>query len=167
MNHNKLGARIRFLRLQNKMTQSELAVKLNVTDKAVSKWERNLSYPDITLFPKLAVVLGVNINDLLNESIEDGSSSRLIQIFELTHDFRTPLHIILGCVDMAENHYENRDRVERYLQNIRISGEYLLRIINKAMNISNQDYEVDIDFCSLIEELDNCPKESTSSRKKI
>ena len=71
MNHNKLGARIRFLRLQNKMTQSELAVKLNVTDKAVSKWERNLSYPDITLFPKLAVVLGVNINDLLNESIEE------------------------------------------------------------------------------------------------
>ena len=70
MKHATLGPYIRSLRIQNRMTQSQLAEKLNVTDKAVSKWERDLSYPDIALFPKLADTLGVNVGDLLNECID-------------------------------------------------------------------------------------------------
>ena len=58
MKTTTFGTYIRFLRLQNEMTQTQLADKLNITDKAVSKWERDLSYPDIKLFPKLADVLG-------------------------------------------------------------------------------------------------------------
>ena len=69
MKQSTLGTYIRSLRTQNHMTQAQLAEKLNVTDKAVSKWERDLSYPDIALFPKLADILGVNVNDLLYESI--------------------------------------------------------------------------------------------------
>ena len=134
-----LGSYIRSLRTQNEMTQEQLAAKLHVTGKAVSKWERDLSYPDIALFPKLADVLGVNVNDLLNESLEEGQPSRLVQIFEMSHDFRTPLHIILGCAEMAANHYEDKELVMRYLQSIRISGEYLLGTINKAMQTTHQD----------------------------
>jgi len=52
-------------KLQN-MTQKELAEKLNVTDKAVSKWERGLSYPDISLLTPLAEIFGVTTNELLN-----------------------------------------------------------------------------------------------------
>ena len=105
MKQATLGSYIRYLRTQNHMTQSQLAEKLNVTDKAVSKWERDLSYPDIALFPKLADILGVDVNDLLNECMEEGQPSRLVQIFEMSQDIRTPLHIILGCADMAANHY--------------------------------------------------------------
>ena len=130
MKQATLGSYIRSLRTQNHMTQSQLAEKLNVTDKAVSKWERDLSYPDIALFPKLADILGVNVNDLLNECVEEGQPSRLVQIFEMSQDIRTPLHIILGCADMAANHYEDKDLVLRYLQSIRISGEYLLKSID-------------------------------------
>ncbi len=129
MKKNTLGVYIRALRLQNQMTQSQLASKLNVTDKAVSKWERDLSRPDVDLFPKLSDSLGVNVNDLLKESVGEGPPSRLAQIFEMSHDLRTPLHIILGCADMAEAHYEDKELVQRYLQSIRVSGEYLLRII--------------------------------------
>ena len=43
-----LGTKIAKLRKEQNMTQQELANKLNITDKAVSKWERGLSYPDIT-----------------------------------------------------------------------------------------------------------------------
>ena len=91
------GSYIRSLRTQNGMTQAQLADRLCVTDKAVSKWERDLSYPDITLFPRLADLLGVTVDDLLRESKNGGQPSRLLQIFEMSHDIRTPLHIILGC----------------------------------------------------------------------
>ena len=139
MKHSTLGSYIRSLRTQNHLTQSQLAEKLNVTDKAVSKWERDLSYPDIALFPKIADILGVNVNDLLSESIEEGEPSRLIQIFEMSPDFRAPLHIIMGCADMAAQHYEDKEMVLRYLQSIRISGEYLLENINRAAQVLNQE----------------------------
>jgi transcriptional regulator with XRE-family HTH domain len=47
------------------MTQLELANKLNITDKAVSKWERDISCPDINTFPKLAEILEVSVDELL------------------------------------------------------------------------------------------------------
>ncbi len=60
-----LGARIAELRKQLGMTQLDLAGKLGVTDKAVSKWERDLSCPDIHSLPVLAEVLGVTVEDLM------------------------------------------------------------------------------------------------------
>ncbi len=164
---NTLGAYIRTLRLQNQMTQSQLAERLNVTDKAVSKWERDLAYPDIALFPKLADLLGVNVNDLLRESIGEGPPSRLAQIFEMSHDFRTPLHIILGCADMAETHYENEDRVRRYLQSIRVSGEYLLGIINKVMNTTHQEKTASAESDPNAVNLDDRLKKGTVGRQSL
>lgn len=167
MKKSTLGAYIRTLRLQNQMTQSQLADKLNVTDKAVSKWERDLSYPDIALFPKLADVLGVNVNDLLKESIGEGTPSRLVQIFEMSHDFRTPLHIILGCADMAEYHFENKDQVRRYLQSIRVSGEYLLGVINKIMHTTHQESTASEDYAQDTKNLDDCLKEGVSGKQSL
>ncbi len=138
MKRSTLGFYIRTLRTQNQMTQAQLAEKLNVTDKAVSKWERNLSYPDIALFPKLADTLGVNVGDLLNECIDADQPSRLVQIFEMSHDIRTPLHIILGCAEMAEHYYTDTARLLHYLRSIRISGEYLLGSIDRMMQVAAQ-----------------------------
>ena len=138
MKQSTLGSYIRSLRAQNHMTQGQLAERLNVTDKAVSKWERDLSYPDIALFPKLADLLGVHVNDLLRECVDDGQPSRLAQIFEMSQDVRTPLHIILSCADMAANHYEDKELVLRYLQSIRISGEYLLKSIEGISQVMNR-----------------------------
>ena len=45
------------------MTQHDLAIKLNVTDSAVSKWERGKGLPDTTMFKQLCKVLSLNIND--------------------------------------------------------------------------------------------------------
>lgn len=53
------------LRKQHGMTQLELAEKMGVTDKAVSKWERDLSCPDINSIPKLAEILGVSVEELM------------------------------------------------------------------------------------------------------
>lgn len=138
MKQSTLGSYIRSLRTQNHMTQVQLADQLHVTDKAVSKWERDLSYPDMALFPKLADILGVKVNDLLKECLDEGQPSRLMQILEMSPEVRTPLHIILGCADMAANHYEDKELVLRYLQSIRISGEYLLKTIDSISQVMNR-----------------------------
>lgn len=48
----------------------ELAQKLGVTDKAVSKWERDMSCPDINSIPKLAEMLGVSVDELMQSKFE-------------------------------------------------------------------------------------------------
>lgn len=53
-------------RKEKQLTQEQLADLLNVSNKTVSKWERGISYPDITLIPMLAKVLDINISDLFN-----------------------------------------------------------------------------------------------------
>ena len=47
MSNKSIGEMISSLRKEKRMTQNDLAEKMNVTDKAVSKWERNLSCPDV------------------------------------------------------------------------------------------------------------------------
>lgn len=65
MTEQRIGAFIAQLRRERQMTQNDLAAHMGVTDKAVSKWERNSSYPDVTTLPKLARVLGVTTDELL------------------------------------------------------------------------------------------------------
>lgn len=65
MNKERLGRFIAENRKTLGMTQRELAEKLHITDKAVSKWERGLSYPDVTLLEPLAVVFGLNVEELV------------------------------------------------------------------------------------------------------
>jgi len=66
MDNEKMGRFISELRKSHQMTQRELAEKLDVTDKAVSKWERGLSYPDISLLSPLSDLLGITTTELLN-----------------------------------------------------------------------------------------------------
>ena len=66
MSNKSIGEVISSLRKEKGMTQSDLAEKMNVTDKAVSKWERNLSCPDVNSIPKLAEILGTTVEELLN-----------------------------------------------------------------------------------------------------
>lgn len=66
MKTQNLGETIASLRKQKAMTQADLAQRMNVTDKAVSKWERNLSCPDIHSIPKLAEALDTTVEELLN-----------------------------------------------------------------------------------------------------
>ena len=67
MNRNeKMGKFIAEMRKVNGLTQKELAEQLGVTDKAVSKWERAASSPDIALLIPLAHILGVSTGELLN-----------------------------------------------------------------------------------------------------
>ena len=66
MNQEKIGKFIAQCRKDKKMTQSELAEKLNVTDRSVSNWENGRNMPDLSLFKLICDELGVTINELLS-----------------------------------------------------------------------------------------------------
>lgn len=71
MNVEKTGKFISERRKAINLTQNELANKLHITDKAVSKWERGLSFPDITILIPLAEILDISLYDLLKGGKDD------------------------------------------------------------------------------------------------
>ncbi|WP_456089664.1 helix-turn-helix domain-containing protein [Oribacterium parvum] len=66
MNNQSMGDMISTLRKEKGMTQKDLADRLSITDKAVSKWERNLAFPDTATIPGLAEILGISVEELMN-----------------------------------------------------------------------------------------------------
>jgi len=81
MNAEYTGKRILSLRKEKGWTQKDLASRIHVTDKAISKWERGLNYPDLSLFETLANELGTSVSDLLG--IESSSAERLLEAVTL------------------------------------------------------------------------------------
>lgn len=70
MDQTKTGAVIRTLRKKQRLTQKQLAEQMNISDKAISKWERGLGCPDLSLLPELAEALGVRVETLLSGELE-------------------------------------------------------------------------------------------------
>lgn len=65
-----IGDKIKKLRIEKGMSQTDLANKLNLSNQAISKWENNFSLPDINLLPEIASIFGINIDDLFEYTKE-------------------------------------------------------------------------------------------------
>ena len=86
MKKETLGSKIAALRKEQGMTQLELAQQMGVTDKAVSKWERDLSCPDISVFPRLAQIFHVTTDELMQvETVgsQQPAKEKLPQLIDL------------------------------------------------------------------------------------
>ncbi len=66
MNQLKTGRFIAECRKQKNLTQAQLAERLNITDKAISKWERGIAMPDTSIMLELCDILGISVNELLS-----------------------------------------------------------------------------------------------------
>lgn len=93
MKKETLGAMIASLRKEHGMTQLELAERMGVTDKAVSKWERDLSCPDVASLPKLSEVLGVSVDELMQTKTNPKADGKA--------DVRETVRLITRCVTLA------------------------------------------------------------------
>lgn len=71
MDSKRTGKFISSNRRKQGLSQKELAEQLNITDKAISKWERGLSFPDISMLIPLSEILDITLYDLLTGGIED------------------------------------------------------------------------------------------------
>ena len=120
MNAQKTGLLIYEMRTRKGLTQKELAEECNVTDKAVSKWERGEGCPDVTVLPKLAEIFGIEVESLMNGEIplSQDVSGKTIKIY----DFKRP------------------DRYSREMQHvIWMLAEDICQAINKEYSIILND----------------------------
>ena len=85
MDYHKVGTLISSLRKEKGYTQKQLAEMIQVSDKAVSKWERGMGCPDVSLLGELSAALGVNIEKILTGQLdpnsEDGGNMKRIKFY--------------------------------------------------------------------------------------
>lgn len=94
MNSIKTGKLISALRTSKGMTQKQLADKINISDKAVSKWERGDGCPDVSILPVLAQALGVEVDNILSGELPPSSDCFAVNPTKKIklYDFRRPDH---------------------------------------------------------------------------
>lgn len=103
MDAQKFGAFIAQCRKEKSMTQSELAAKIMVTDKAVSRWERGKGFPDINLLLPLAEALEVSVLELMH-------SERQKEKVQLFQDDTIIVHLMENAVEMNKQN-KQQDRI--------------------------------------------------------
>lgn len=115
MDAKELGKFIATLRKENQITQAELAKRLNITDKAISRWERGVGFPDINTLKPLADALGVSLTELMNCQKSDRTDISI-------HDAD---NTITASLDIA--------KYQRKLQRKQILTGLILSILGVAM----------------------------------
>ena len=91
MDKLKIGQFIANCRKDKKLTQEQLAEKLNISKNAVSKWERGICLMDMSLLKPLSEILGVSVNDILSgekipeDKIKEKSEENIIKLSEFNH----------------------------------------------------------------------------------
>lgn len=86
MDAKKFGAFIAEMRKEKNMTQADLAIKLQVTNKAVSRWERGIGFPDINTLEPLAGALGISVQELMKSEKEYGESISKTEVAEVLNE---------------------------------------------------------------------------------
>lgn len=84
MDAKKFGAFVAEMRKEKNMTQADLAIKLQVTDKAVSRWERGIGFPDINTLEPLADALEISVLELMKSEKYDDKVSKAVASDVLT-----------------------------------------------------------------------------------
>lgn len=99
----KIGKYIAVKRKALGLTQKQLAEKLNMSDKSVSKWERGICLPDVTVYLELCKILDISINeflageDIIEENIEQKSEENILKI---TKDNKTKQKILKKIITL-------------------------------------------------------------------
>ena len=85
MNNIKIGKLIYNLRKEKNLTQVQLAERMNISDKTVSKWERGFGCPEVSLLPELSTILDVDLENLLSGELDRneilGGSMKKLQFY--------------------------------------------------------------------------------------
>lgn len=132
-----LGDNIKRLRNEQKITQEQLAEYLNISYQAISKWENNITIPDVQLLPAIAEYFEVSIDELFkpNMTAYRNKEARLLAIYEDTHsteDFIRADQAYQKLFASSDNYTHDDLRLYGNLQDYR-SRDY----VNKAVEIYN------------------------------
>ncbi len=101
-----IGERIAYYRKLNSMTQAELASKLSVSTQAVSKWEQNITSPDIMLLPELAKIFDISIDELFGIKVNRETVYNLVNNVPWDDDRKIRVAVYHGQKLMQQSTYE-------------------------------------------------------------
>lgn len=120
----KMGRFICELRKEKKLTQKNLAEKLEVTDKAVSKWERGISRPDVSLLVPLSKILGVTTGELLNGERNSFTNKENKDVIEVVEESVVEEALLYSGRNTAH-------KIERMKRNILVilSASFLIAVV--------------------------------------
>ena len=136
MNQYVTGAVIKQLREENNMTQFQLANKLGVSDKAISKWETGKGYPDITLLEPIADIFSISVTELISGNAiynSNVSANMLKSKFYICPICGNIIHsmgeAVINCHGVLMTLAEPEETDENHIIEIeRIEDEYYIRI---------------------------------------
>ena len=146
----EIGKRIKKLRIENKLSQKELAAKLYVTDKAISSWEQDRTEPDIAMIIKLCEIFQCNTSYLINGETLRNDIETEIKIALTEKEFRN-LAILLkdkaqyqGEMLQSDTYFATRKNKQEYLRIGRRGNKNILTY--KAKREKNcEELEVELD----------------------
>ena len=136
-----LGSKIAKYRKEKNWKQDQLAEMLGVTPQAVSKWENDLSCPDVMMLPKLAQIFGVTIDELLSNKVEP--ETRLVPVKERKKPDDMILHV---NVLSAEG---DKVKVNLPIPLVKVALE-----MGMSMNVQGGDVLKNIDINKILEMVD-------------
>ena len=114
MNAQKTGSLIAAIRKEQNRTQQDLANELGVSSAAISKWERGIGFPDVSLIEPLAASLGITIAELFKgERIENGDANE----YE---------NLLSDVVKVSKNEISKKKKISNWIIAITVAVLYLL-----------------------------------------
>lgn len=126
------GKRIEILRKSRGLTQEELATRLGITSQAVSKWENDASYPDISLLPAICTILGTTLDDLFGKVKDDSNDKDAETKFPATYN---GMKLVLAFKDIAcysDKEVESTDETNVAFKDGSMAELANKRIVNKG-----------------------------------
>lgn len=124
MNAQKTGSLIAAIRKEQNRTQQDLANELGVSSAAISKWERGIGFPDVSLIEPLATSLGITIAELFKgERIENGDANE----YE---------NLLSDVVKVSKNEISKKKKITNWIIAITVAVLYLL------ISIITQKWEI-------------------------
>lgn len=124
MNAQKTGSLIAAIRKEQNRTQQDLANELGVSSAAISKWERGIGFPDVSLIEPLATSLGISIAELFKgEKIENGDANE----YE---------NLLSDVVKVSKNEISKKKKISNWIIAITVAVLYLL------ISIITQKWEI-------------------------
>lgn len=128
MNYDKIGSFIAEKRKEKNLTQKELANLIGVTDKAVSKWERGLGCPDVSILEILANILDISILEILKGRVIENEVIKVTEANDYVKD------------TIEYSNQMNKNKLKRYISNICIFLIFCIGLILMFLNVNHLLY---------------------------
>lgn len=152
---SSLGKRIQSGRKKIGLTQEQLAEKLNVSGQAVSKWESDISCPDITTLPLLADIIGVSVDELLRGRKEETPEAiELVDTTEKNID-QMFLRILVLAKEEGKNDTNVKIKIPIPVVKALVSSGMEIGQLLSMQGVTDKNVAKSIDFDAVMSMIDN------------